>query len=241
MLTKITGILLRTIRHSDSTDIVTLFTRERGRMSFISRRTNTKSGRIRSAMLSPLAIIESEVNLHGNRELNFLGKISTPHPWRNIYFDPVKSSQAFFLTEFLDKILRSEEADLPLWHFITETLRALDETEYSPANFHICFLIRLLPVAGIAPDLNSLKSDRYFDMRDGCFTDFRPMHFDRLSPSEAAVMPLLFRMNFQNFSKFRFNVEQRRQLLQLLMHYYSIHLPMTENLKSLDILKELFE
>lgn len=241
MLTKISGILLRTVKHSDSADIITLFTRQRGRMSLISRTGKSKSARMRHAMLAPLAIIETEVNISESKDLNFLGQISTPHPWRNIYYDPTKSAMAFFLTDFLDKLLRTREEDLPLWHFLTKAIRTLDESDCPMANFHIAFLINLLPILGIAPDMESFRHDRYFDMRDGCFTDMRPLHFDKLLPREAAAIPLLQRMNFRNFSKFKFNIEQRRILLQNLMRYYSIHLPVSENLKSLDILKELFD
>ncbi|MDE6271652.1 MAG: DNA repair protein RecO [Muribaculaceae bacterium] len=240
MLTKIHGIVLSIIRHNDKNNIVNVYTAERGRVSFLSSASAGRSGRLRNARLAPLALIESEVNFRENRDLQYLGPISTPHPWQNIYFDPGKAPIVIFISEFLGKILRTSEADRPIWEFLINTLHNLDIAEKGLANFHLAFLIRFLTIAGISPDPSTMQSGNLFDMRSAEFTPLHPGHNDIIAPDEASIIPTLLRINYENMRHFRFNVGQRRRLLRQLIRYYSLHLPISTDLKSIDILAELY-
>lgn len=240
MIEKIKGVVIKTIRHNDKSNIVTLFTQSRGRVAFISAAGSSKTGRLRNAALSPLAIVESDVNFHAGRELQTLGRISSPHPWRNIYFDPIRSAMVMFLSEFLNSYLKTAEPEPALWGFIVYAIDKLDTLQGGLANYHLTFLIRLLPFAGIEPDMSSYSPGRLFNMRDGSFSDFLPLHRDIITPQIAKVIPTLARMNFRNMHLYKLNVESRREILRGLMHYYSLHLPIKEHLESIEILKELF-
>lgn len=240
MITKIHGIVLSVVRHNERNNVVTLYTAERGRMACLSAAGSGKSGRLRNARLQPLAIVESEINIRENRELQFLGTISTPLPWRDIYFNPSKAPIVIFLSEFLRKILHTAEADRNTWDFLTSSLAELDSANTSTANYHLAFLIRYLHLAGIAPDPTDYQPGDFFNMRTADFSPAHPGHHDILIPEDAALLPLMMRMDFRNMRRFRFNVDQRRRLLRLLLNYYSLHLPMSAEMKSLDVLQELF-
>lgn len=240
MREKVRGILLHTIRHNERSNILTFFTEGRGRMAFVSPAGSSKTARMRNARLAPLAIVESEINFRDNRELQMLGAVETPHPWRNIYFDPMKGAMAMFLAEFLNRLLRVSDADPAMWRFLVQAIGALDSMKRGVANYHLAFLIRLLRFAGIEPDAGSWHPGRYFDMRAGEFTDSMPPHPDYLSPAESALLPLMTRMTFRNLHLFRFNVNERRRLLRVLMQYYALHLPVNTDMPSLDVLRELF-
>lgn len=240
MLTKIHGIVISLIRHDERNNILTLYTAERGRMTLLSSASRSRSGRLRNARLAPMALIEADINIRENRELQFLGSFSTPAPWKNIYFDPVKAPVVIFLSEFLSKILRTSGSDLPTWQFLVKALTVLDEINEGVANYHLAFLIRFLEFAGIEPDARNYRTGNIFDLRAGDFTDMNPGHRDILSLDETALMPKFLRMNFENMGRFRFNVAQRRRLLRVIIDYYSLHLPISPHLKSLEVLSELF-
>lgn len=240
MITRIHGIVLSVVRHNDRSDIVTLYTAERGRVAFVSSAGTGKAGRLRKARLAPLALIESDVNFKGNRDLQTLAAVATPNPWRELYFDPRKAPVVFFLSEFLNRGLRTSEPDAVTWRFLISAISTLDSSSGNLANYHIAFLIRYLHIAGIAPDTGGMQPGDLFDMRTAEFTPVHPGHRDILLPGEAALVPLMMRMNFGNMARFRFNIAQRRRLVAALLHYYSIHLPISVDLKSLDVLSELF-
>ncbi len=240
MLTKIHGLVISMIRHDERNNILTLYTAERGRMTLMSSASKSRNGRLRNARLAPMALIEADINIRENREIQFLGSFSTPAPWKNIYFDPVKAPIVIFLSEFLSKILRTSGSDLPTWKFLVSALAELDGMTEGIANYHIAFLIRFLEFAGIEPDPRNFCVGRIFDLRAGDFTDMHPGHRDVLTVEETALMPKLMRMNFENLHKFRFHVAQRRRLLRIIIDYYSLHLPVSPHLKSLEVLAEIF-
>lgn len=242
MIEKITGIVLDVVRHSDRYNIVTLFTRERGRVAFLSAAGNGKAARMRNARLMPLGIVSADVNFKGNRELQNLGSIIPAVVWHDLYCNPVKSAIVLFLSEVLNAFLRQADADVPMWNFIVQSLHSLDRTREKVANRHLAFLIGMLPHAGIEPILTTpANGDLWFDMRDGRLTPSMPLHNDYVRPDEARFLPLLIRMTADNCGRFRFSASQRRRLLNGLVRYYSVHYPGMENLKSLSVLNDTFQ
>lgn len=238
----ITGIVIDTLRHSDRYNVVTLFTRERGRMAFLSSASGGKTGRMRNARLLPLSVVESEVKIKGNRDMQILGAVAPHAVWRNLYFDPAKSSIVMFLADFLNSFLRQSSPDAALWDYIYASLLSLDSTMEMVANRHIAFLIGLLPHAGIQPDLRGWRTDTrlWLDMREGVVTGIMPLHNDILSEEDTRMLPMLLRMTAANSHKYRLTGLQRRRCLNMLLRYYAVHYPGLDNLKSLSILNELF-
>ncbi len=237
---KLTGIVTNVVRHSDRMNIVTLYTRERGSVSFLSPVGTGRGARQRSARLMPLAVVSTEVNFKGNKDLQTLGSLSSPHPWQDLYFNPVKSTMVIFLAEFLHAFLRHSESDPAQWDYVFASIGILDKARKDIGNIHLAFLIGFLHFAGIFPDLSEMKEDMLFDMRAGQPTYFAPGHSDFLSVKETAMLPGLLRMNMRNRGCFRFSGAQRRLLLQRLLRYYGIHFPGMGDLKSPEVLSEIF-
>lgn len=237
---KIRGIVLGTVRHNDRHNVVTLFTRDRGRMAFLSPAAGGRSGRARNARLLPLSVIETDVNLRGNRELQLLGSVAAAEVWHDIYFNPVKSSLALFIAEFLSRYLRDSSPDGAAWDFILAAIRALDDAPTAQPNFHIWFLVRFLDFAGIAPDLTEYERGDNFDMQKGVPVAGTYGSRDVLTSAETALLVKLQRITLRNMRLFRFTGAERRLLLDRLLRYYAIHFPGLSGLKSPDILTELF-
>ncbi|MDE6392379.1 MAG: DNA repair protein RecO C-terminal domain-containing protein [Muribaculaceae bacterium] len=237
---KITGIVTDVVKHSDRHNVVTLFTRHHGRVSLLSSAGTGKTARMRNASLMPLSVISADINFNPTRELQFLGKFSRDILWKDLYFNPVKSAVGIFISEFLNTYLRHSAPDPALWEFIVTSIRRLDAGRSGLANFHLAFLIEFLGYAGIRPDLTEWRDDAWFDMRGGTMSVMPPGHRDTLSPQEAAVLPLLARMNLRTAHLFRFSAPRRRELLGGLLRYYSLHFPGLSGLKSPAVLAEVF-
>lgn len=242
MREKISGIVTSVVKHSDRYDIVTLFTRERGCISFLSPAArSSRSGR--AARILPLAWLEADVRFVGSRELQSLTSVTPVRVWRTLYFNPVKSSLVFFISEFLNHLLRASAPDRAAFDYIITFLKALDEADASVANAHIAFLFGMLPFAGIYPMLDWEKTPEpcWFDMRIASLSPTAPLHRDVLSPPETAVLHSLSRMSMANARRYRFSGTDRSRILTEILRYYEIHLPGTSRLKSLEILRDIFE
>lgn len=237
---KIRGIVTDVLKHSDRHNIITLFTREHGRLAMLSTAGNGKTARVRNASLMPLSVITADININSSRELHFLGRFQREALWKDIYFNPAKSAVALFISEFLNNYIRNSGADPLLWDYAADAIARLDSASRGIANFHLAFLIDFMTYAGIRPDLSEQRNDSWFDMRGGSMTLVPPAHQDRLAPGEARFLPLLLRLNLNTYSHFKFNSTQRNALLKGILKYYGIHFPGLANLKSPEILSEIF-
>lgn len=237
---KIRGIIVDVRKHSDRHNVITMFTRERGRVGFLAPAGSGKSARIRNASLMPLSVIDSDVKFNNSRELQFLGRFEREIIWENLYFDPVKTAIAMFISEFINVYTRHSGPDEAMWDFMVSAIGRLDREKSVNANFHIAFMIEFMHLAGISPDLTDWRADNWFDMREGVMTIFPPTHRDVLLPAEAQVLPLLARMNLRTARLFRLNAAQRREILHKILKYYSLHFPGMGSLKSPEVLSELF-
>lgn len=237
---KIRGIIVDVRKHTDRHNVVTMFTRSRGRVGFLAPAGAGRSAQARNASLMPLTVIGADVNFNNSRELQFLGRFQREKIWKDLYFNPVKTSIAMFITEFVNVYTRHSGPDAQLWDFLVYAINRLDESMRVEANFHIAFMIDFMHFAGISPELSEWRPDNYFDMREGVMTIFPPTHREVLMPHEAQVLPILARMNLRTARVFRFNGAQRREILRKILKYYSLHFPGMGSLKSPDVLAELF-
>lgn len=243
MTEKVTGIVLGSIRHNDRHDITSIYTRERGRVAVATPATGTSRKRsgVRRGALMPLSVVSVELSAHGNSEIRQLRQISPLRVWQQLYFDPRKIAISMFVTEFLDRLSRESGADANLWDYVEESIGLLDALPVGTAlaNFPITLLSTMTLLLGIAPDTSGYSAGMIFDMRAGVFTAFEPGHSDVLRDADAAMAAALRRITFANSGRFRMNVAQRRKVLELLLRYYSIHLPGLGSLKSPEVLSQL--
>ncbi len=241
----ISGIVLGTVKHSDRHNVTSIYTRERGRMAFLSPAGSSKNSRLTSSRLQLLSLIEAEANISPTRELHVLSSILPINVWRTLYYDPLKSAVVMFLSEFLTRLLRDAPSEPRLWDFIANSISILDATENRAAiaNFHITFLISLSYMMGIQPDVSDFKEGMEFDMKSGSMVyPFNAISSNslRIETSRAALLPMITRINYANSRFFRFSGKERSELIDWIIKYYGLHFPECDNLKSLEIMKEIF-
>lgn len=237
---KIRGIVTSVVRHSDRHNVLTLYTRERGRVALLVPAGKGKSAAVRNASLMPLSVISCDISFRADRELQFLGQFQREYLWKEIYFEPVKSAVAIFIAEFVNVFTRNSPPDPALWDYIVKSVALLDTSKYTIANFHLGFLVKFLYFAGVKPDLSDWQKDDWFDMLEGICTPEPRVYKMAVPPHLTELLPLFGRMNPRNSHCFRMNAQQRNEFLSLLLKYFAIHFPGLDSLKSPQVLKEIF-
>lgn len=241
---KIQGIVLRSVKYGDAGLIVDLFTDSYGRRSFMTSVSRGKSSK--GVFWAPLNMVEFDADVHDSKKLPRPKDVRIYNVYRNLRFSLQKSSLVMFIADFLNSALKSEECNIPLYKYIEVSLKWLDEApentkSNSLANFHLVFLMRIMRFLGIYPNLEGHSESYYFDMCSSCYCASKPYHSHFINPSEASFLPKLFRMNYETMRFFRFTRAQRQYILEVLNIYYRIHVPSFPELKSLQILRELFD
>lgn len=234
-------IILRTVKYGDTNVIIDMLSREYGRISVVWRQPRSGKGRVRRQYFQPLSILEIDYDRRPSAQLPLLKDVRLAEPFVSLPFHPVKLSIAFFIAEFLSMATRDEQCDTSLYDFVEKSLVWLDATDNASANFHLMFMMRISWFLGFYPDLESYTPASFFDMRAGVFVDFAPLHKDFLYPSEASSIALLMRMSPYNMHLFRFSHDERNRIVELLLRFYSLHIPGFREMKSWEVLREVFK
>ena len=240
MLTKTQAIVLHSIKYGETRLIVDMFTRSNGRLSFIVSLPKSPKSKIRKQYFQPLTMLEIEADVRPKLQLQKLKDVRIVSPYETIPFDPHKLSISLFVAEFLYYALRGEQNNLPLYDYIASSLLWLDAQDEHFANFHLVFLMRMSRFLGFYPNVEHYVSGNYFDLRESMFCVQPPVHRDFLFPHEAEKIQLMLRMDYPTMHLFKMSHKERGQLLEVVLRYYRLHLPDFPEMKSLDVLQELY-
>lgn len=247
MLEKVQGIVLRTVKFGDSKMIVDLFTLGHGRQSFVTSITHSRQSKSQMAFWAPLSMVEFHADVRpASSALPKPKDVRLYYNYKDVPYNPLKSTVILFLEEFLSASLNTESTNVPLFRFIETSLQWFDQiTEpASIANFHLFFLLRLTRFIGILPNIEPLDaqttSQPIFDLQSSTYINIMPTHRHFLPVDESAILPLLFRMNYSNMHLLRLTRSQRLRFLEVLETYYRLHIPSFPQIKSVEILHEIF-
>ncbi|MBR1768866.1 MAG: DNA repair protein RecO [Bacteroidales bacterium] len=178
MIERVVGIVLKSVPYKESSNIVSVYTRELGLRSFIIKGGRGKKAPTKSSLFQPLQILNIETYI-GKSELLQVKEANLFCNINNIHTDIVKSSLAFFIIEVILLSLKGEQADVRTYSFFYDTVLALNEKENKELkDFHLFFLYDFAKLLGFEPpDLSphtSNKKER--NDRLSLFLDFYHQH-----------------------------------------------------------------
>ena len=234
------GIVFHYVKYSENSVIVKIFTHDFGVQSYILKGLNTKKNKQQKAYLQPLSLIEIETTQKENRDIQHLKAIKIDYSYQTIPFNIYKSSIAFFLAEVLGKTIKEEESNPSLFDFISSSLIFLDHRVSEFSNFHLVFLTQLTIHLGFYPQLETYSEKSFFNLQEGNFSTQPPNHpfFAKEIPSKFLYQ--FFNTSFENMKELNISNIQRKELLSMLLDYYSCHIQNLSNLKSKEVFEEIF-
>jgi len=241
MLHKTKAIVLNHLKYGDSSLITSIYTETHGRKTFLIQGFYKRKSKFHSTFLQPLSLLDLEIDVNPRRELQRIKEISFAYPFRAIPFDTVKASVALFLAEILYKTLKEEESNTPLFDFIYHAIQILDMKDMGVANFHLIFLINLTKHLGFYPIDNYSETNCIFDTVNGRFYQNIPAQFSESDRLLSAWIHNLLNTSFEQLETLQLNHFTRNGLLKLLIDFYHFHLGSLGEIKSLPVLKSVFE
>lgn len=240
MLIKTRAIVLRAFRYGETQLIIELLTEQCGRVSFINKVPRTAKAKIKKQLFQPLTILDLEFEHRPNTNLQHIRDVQLAYPFRSIPFDAGKLSISLFLSEFLCYATKDEQDNRPLFKYVETSMCWLDEAQHSFANFHLTFMMRLSRFLGFYPNLDDYSEGCLFDLRNGCFAPVTPLHPDFLTIDETRKINLLMRMTPDTMHLFTMSRQERNRCTEIILTFYRLHIPNFPELKSFEVLRELF-
>ncbi len=232
-------IALRTVRYSDRHNILTAYSRQRGKVVMTLPAGSGKSAMRVCALTRPLSVFQCVADVRPGREIMQVRDLR--HAGIPSLDGAVRSTLALFIADILAALLREPQCDEALFDYIVYMERHIAGASGGAlANIHLCFLLHLQHFMGIEPDWGTYLPGSVFDMADGIFRMSPPVHGNWLPSDEAAVAWTLRRMTPRTSSLFAMSHRDRNLILDRLIRYYQIHFPGLGAVSSLEVLRAIF-
>ena len=240
MLFTVYAIVLRAFMFSDSKMMADVLSREEGRMSCVVRLGKSQRDRSRRQMFQPLTMLEITLERKSAGQAPTVKEVRIAAPRVSIPFDPYKTAIAMFMAEFTGNVTRAEESSPALFDFIADSVQWLDAARDGFANFHLIYMTRLTRFIGFFPNDENYTDGSCFDMTNGCFVELPTPRRGFLDKRESKVMHILIRMDYGSMQRLHLSQTGRNRCLDVILDYYSLHIPNIKDVKSLKVLRELF-
>lgn len=220
-------IILGTTKVGEKSLVLHTLSAEYGRRSFIVSVSKSSS----MALYLPLNILNGEVSDNHLSDLWRVSGLRAEYPLAGLRGDIRKNTMTMFLSEVLFRCLRDGEYSVELYEWCRQSILTLDALgvpdgsapERDPgdgvANFHLLWLLDLCAVLGFSPrteDLMPFAGERLEDLRS-------LLTLDRAS---ALLLPL--------------SGSRRSEIASILLEYLGFHLDIRLNIRSLEVLRELY-
>ncbi|MCZ4318171.1 DNA repair protein RecO [Aequorivita viscosa] len=232
------AIVFSAIKYSEADLIVCCYTETAGVKSYLLRGIlKSKKGKLKASYFQPLTQLELIADHKNKGSLDYIKEAKVAVPYQSLHTDIVKSGLVMFLAEMLKNCIREEEPNTELFTFMERSFQWLDEND-AVANFHIFFLMQLSLYLGFFPDTTNIE-EAYFNIIEGNFQATNTSNYC-IEGERIENFKLFFELNYDSLKTFKLSKNQRKDLLELVLTYYSLHVQGYQKPKSLAVLNQLF-
>lgn len=246
MLLKTRGIILRSIKYSETSLICDVLTEERGLQTYIFSgvRSAKGSGTAKAGLLQLMTLLDMVVyhkeNISAEASgLNRVKEIKPTHVYTAIPFDIVKRSIGLFCIEIAHKTLRQPDKNLALFQFLHDFFCYLDVTAAPTVNLPLFFLIELASHLGFAPQGEASEETPFFDMEEGFFTETLANERFTLDKNLSAQLSKLINVSISQNAALSLKKDERRALIEKMIVYFNLHIENMPEVQSHRILREI--
>jgi len=239
MFYKTKGIVLHTVKYSETSIIAKIYTEKLGLVSYMIKGVRSTKSIPKAALLQPLTLLDMEVSHRENKQLQYIKEFRRDYVYRSIPFDTLKSTVAIFLLELISKSIREHEQNSEMFEFIHESLCVLDQSTNLNPDFHLLFLVHFTRHLGFVPHANYSAQNPFFEMTEGLFIK-QQSELNEMSKAESSLLNDLMQTNPFSNTPLKITRHERKQMMFNLIRYYQLHLE-NFSLKSPEILEEILE
>jgi DNA repair protein RecO (recombination protein O) len=148
------AVVLRRLDYGEADRILTLLTRERGKLAAIAKGVRRRTGRLGGLDL----FAHSKMMLARGRNLDVVAQVQDRGDMRHIAGDLQRTAYASLVAEVVDKVLEDRHPMDDVFDLVVTTLTRLNVPERSPRADAAWFLMRMLDLLGYLPQLTSCPS-----------------------------------------------------------------------------------
>ena len=235
------GIVFRQTKFSDTSLVVRILTEEYGLRSYLVKGARSHKAKLKASLFQPLTLLELVVPEKGKGELHHIKEARVEYAFQHIPGDILKSSVLLFMNELLYKSIQEEATNKELFAYVHGQLLLLDSTEKVTGSFPLLFSIHLSKFLGFFPQ-GDPKMGVGFDLQEGRFTRTGQLFSEYMIAGESCDwFARLIDLNPQDHLSFVVPPSIRAVLMDKILQYYTLHLPISGEFKSHLVLHEVLK
>ncbi|TGE21138.1 DNA repair protein RecO [Hymenobacter metallicola] len=236
MLIKTRGIVLNYLKYRETSIIARVYTERLGLQTYIINGVRKAKPPGRIALFQPFTLLDLVAYTSRQGGITRLSEYRCAVPFSTLPYDVRKSSVVLFLSEVVSRTLLEEEENEPLFNFLHDSILDFDQQREGFENFALIFLLHLASYLGFGIESGEEITSQV------AFASAAPATSAGSSPAV-----LRFREFDQYFNELLQTPERstipngrvRRELLDVLIRYYQLHIEKLGDIRSLDVLSEV--
>jgi DNA repair protein RecO (recombination protein O) len=246
MIVSTDAIVLRTVNYSETSIIVTLFSKASGKITLMAKGARKPKSPF-AAQLEPMNILNINYFHKDARNVQLLKNSSFIDDSMSIRADFDSLNYGLTVVEILDKLLHENDIDPIIFRLSIKILSAFKSTQI---NFDIVFSFFLLQLSirlGFMPEINKCCNcsapliTAKFDEYRGELICENCIHGGAINFSEGTINLLnaLLKTHIDRLHELKYDDQILKELDSFLDFYSNFHLEGMSKVKSLKILREL--
>lgn len=209
-------IILHTTKVGENSLVIHTLSREYGRRGFLVR---SLGKRMPASFFLPMNVLEANINESSRSTLYTIRDLTPKHPLIGIRNNILKNAITMFISEVLYRVIKDGTNEQGLFDWCEKEILILDDMGAGFNNFHIRFLMELCIILGFSPDSHGLA----------------PFAGDRME-----TMDRFLKASFEEAMMIPLTGAVRNEIAEDLLRYIEFHSESSVNIKSLQVLRELF-
>lgn len=237
---KTKGIVLHTVKYSETSVIVRMYTERLGLVSYIVNGVRSSRTTAKAAMMQPLTLLDLDITHRDNKNLQRIKEYRRAYTYKALPFDTVRTAMGLFILEVVSKSLKEHDANEEMFHFVYDCFVHLDEMAVVNHDYHLQFLVYYAVYLGFPPHGVWTEAAPFFDMQEGGYTSRESVSGLVLGSEMSRWISVLSTTSMLQVPDLRLHRGQRQELMHTLLRYYNMHLDGFTGLRSPEVLEMLF-
>lgn len=157
-IVKTEAFVLKSFRYGETSKIVTLFTKDFGKLNAVVKGARTYKSKI-CGVLESMNYINTVIYLKENRDLQLLTNAEYKKSFGNILIDFERLQASFRIIEMLNKSVIENDINRNIFELLINTYEMLNDAESNVYRCILHFQIQLVNVLGLSPDFSDPDHD----------------------------------------------------------------------------------
>jgi len=250
MINKAEAVVLKTLNHGDTSKIITLYSREVGRLKLIAKGVRSPKSKA-AGLFQPTRHLQVIYYAKPNSSLQLFKSGELIDGFFGLEDDFDRLTLAQVMVELLDRSVEDEESHPGLFQLLVDSLSRLSNRKISSAEAYWYFHIHLLRELGFRPHVghcsvcrDNLNAGASLGRRTSqleCVKCHQPDHDSILVGGHVLdQIQMLLDNDWENIKKTSLNARERRTLWDFLWQFTLHYIEPARGMRSLKVLRQLY-